>query len=174
LPAASTGEGSVTALRPGDISINFGDASTEDKDGPIVDISSGEDGAHIQSASLSIGMSRSPLERLGTKFPFARTVDFPVTASLSVSAIVNEVTAANLADIISGQDATTIQMTFNGTNGTAAASYKLVGAKLDSESFSSAIGSNKTADLTFSVQIGGPNDTTNNILFSGANSTTPF
>jgi len=174
LPAATTGEGSVTALRPGDISIDFGTASTDAEDGPIVSIASDEDGAHIQSASLSIGMSRSPLERLGTKFPFARTVDFPVTASLSVSAIVNEVTAASLADIVSGQAATTIQMTFKDTNGTAAASYKLVGAKLDSESFSSAIGSNKTADLTFSVQIGGPNDTSNNVLFSGANSATVF
>lgn len=174
LPAASTGVGSITALRPGDISISFGNAGSNATDGPIVNIDSDEDGAHIQSASLSIGMSRSPLERLGTKFPFARTVDFPVTASLSVSAIVNEVTAASLADIVSGQGTTDIQMTFNGTNGTAAASYKLVGAKLDSESFSSAIGSNKTADLTFSVQIGGPNDTGNNVLFSGANSTTVF
>lgn len=174
IAAPTTGVGTITALRPGDIDITFGTASTDAEDGPIIDISSDEDGAHIQSASLSIGMSRSPLERLGTKFPFARTVDFPVTASLSVSAIVNEVTSANLVDIISSQQGVTIQVTFKDPDGVAQSSYKLLNAKLDSESFSSAIGSNKTADLTFSVQIGGPSDTTNNILFSGANGTNPF
>jgi len=175
LPNPTTGVGSITALRPGDISIAFGTASTDAEDGPIVDIDGTTDGAHIQSASLSLSMSRSPLERLGSRFPFARTVDFPVNASLSVSAIVNEVTAANLANIIDNQNGITVQLTFNerGTS-TAAASYKLVNAKLDSESFSSAIGSNKTVDLTFSTQIGGPTDVTNNILFSGASNENPF
>ena len=175
LPSPTTGVGSITALRPGDISITFGTASTDAEDGPIVDIVETTDGAHVQSASISLSMSRSPLERLGSRFPFARTVDFPINASISVSAIVNEVTAANLANIIDNQNGTTVQLTFNerGTT-TAAASYKLVNAKLDSESFSSAIGSNKTVDLTFSTQIGGPADVTNNILFSGASSANPF
>ena len=175
LPSPVTGVGSITALRPGDISITFGTAAGDAEDGPIVDISGDADGAHIQSASISLSMSRSPLERLGSRFPFARTVDFPVNASLSLSAIVNEVTASNLANIIDNQNGVTVQLTFNerGTS-TAAASYKLVNAKLDSESFSSAIGSNKTVDLTFSTQIGGPSDTTNNILFSGASSVNLF
>ena len=175
IPSPTTGVGSITALRPGDISITFGNASSDAEDGPIVDISGDADGAHVQSASLSLSMSRSPLERLGSRFPFARTVDFPITASLSVSAIVNEVSASNLTNMIDQQNGVDIQLTFNQRGGsTAAASYKLVNAKLDSESFSSAIGSNKTVDLTFSTQIGGPSDTTNNILFSGANLTTPF
>lgn len=174
LPESHSGFGGVTALRPGDIELSFGNAATDAEDGPIVDISNGGDGAHVQSASLSIGMSRSPLERLGTKFPFARTVDFPVTATLNVSAIVNEVSQANLVDMISGQQGVDIQLTFKDVDGVSASSFKMKNAKLDSESFSSAIGSNKTADLTFSVQIGGPSDTNNNVLFSGANTTTAF
>ena len=180
LPAVTTGISSITdksdviALRPGDVSVTFGTAGTDAEDGPIVNIVDGDgdvsDGAHVQSASLSIGLSRSPLERLGSRFPFARTVDFPVSATFNVSAIVNEVTAANLVDIIDSQNKVDIQMTVNkpGTS-TAAVSYKLVGARLDSESISSSIGSNKTVDLTFSTSIGGPNDTANNVLFSGAN-----
>ena len=180
LPAVTTGIGSsedsdVTVLRPGDVSITFGTAGTDAEDGPIVDISAGEDGSHIQSASISIGLSRSPLERLGSRFPFARTVDFPVSATFNVSAIVNEVTAANLADIIDSQNAVEINLTLNkpGTS-TAISSYKLKGAKLDSESISSSIGSNKTVDLTFSTQIGGPTDSTNNILYSGASNEVAF
>lgn len=176
LPQATTGVGSVTALRPGDITVTFGSAESDAQDGPIVDISDNADGAHIQSISLSLAMSRSPLERLGSRFPFARTVDFPVNATMNVSAIVNDITAANLADIIDNQNGVTIQVTFKDRDQTTAkSSFKLLNAKLDSESFSSSIGSNKTVDLTFSTQIGGPEDTTNNILYSGAYAgTAPF
>ena len=40
-------------------------------------------------------------------------------------------------------------------------------AVLDSESFSSAIGDNKTVDLTFSTQIGGPEETSVGVFMSG-------
>jgi hypothetical protein len=52
--------------------------------------------------------------------------------------------------------------------------YVLKKAKLDSESFSSSIGSNKTVDLTFSTQIGGPNDTGNGVFVSGIGSGSIF
>jgi hypothetical protein len=168
LPFATSGLSTVTALRPGDIDLLFGDAVTGDNDGPIVSITGGEDGAHIQSISLSLAMSRSALERLGTRFPFARTVDFPVMATMNVSAIVNEVTAANLANIIDSQKGVTIQAIFKDRAQAPKASFKLLNAKLDSESLSSSIGSNKTVDLVFSTQIGGPLDTANNVVFSGA------
>ncbi len=180
LPAATTGTaGSISALRPGDVTIAFEGAVndiSDAQDGPFVNLDTdGADGIHVQSASLSLGMSRTPLERLGTRFPFARTVDFPVQASLSVSAIVNELTAANLIDIIDQQKPITVDLTINkpGTSN-GAMIYKLKGARLDSESFSSSIGANKTVDLTFTTQIGGPDDTSNNILVSGSSATTPF
>lgn len=174
LPEVTTGESAITALRPGDVEISFGASTGTDARGPVANITDGADGSHVQSASLSLAMSRSPLERLGTKFPFARTVDFPVNATMSVSAIVNESTEANLVDIINAQGGFDIQMTFKDTQGNPRASYLLKNAKLDSESFSSSIGSNKTVDLEFSTQIGGPEDTVNNVLFSGFNSVVPF
>lgn len=180
LPAATTGAaGTITALRPGDVTLKFEGASndiSDAEDGPFVNLDTdGADGVHVQSASLSLGMSRTPLERLGTRFPFARTVDFPVQATLSVSAIVNELTAANLIDIIDQQKPVQVDLEINqpGTS-TAAVAYRLKGARLDSESFSSSIGSNKTVDLTFTTQIGGPDDTSNNILFSGSSLVHPF
>ena len=60
----------------------------------------GADGAHIQSVSVSLPLSRSPIQRLGSKFPFARDVDFPVDVSMSVSAIMNDTHSANLVTIL--------------------------------------------------------------------------
>lgn len=168
----TTGVGDLTALRPGDITLDLGFAASSA--GPLVSIASDADGAHVQSASLSFSMSRTPIERIGTKFAYARPVDFPVTASLSVSAIVNELTADNLVDIIANEEGKTIQLTFANPGGTAQSSFKLTNAKLDSESISSSIGSNKTVDLTFSTSIGGPGDSVNNVLFSGVNAVVPF
>ena len=55
-------------------------------------------------------------------------------------------------------------------------SYTLKGALLESESYSSAIGDNKSVDLTWSVQVGGPTDTKNGVFISGSSafSTPPF
>ena len=46
--------------------------------------------------------------------------------------------------------------------------YKLKGVVLDSESFSSSIGDNKTVDLSFSATVGGPEDVTNGLFISGS------
>jgi len=175
LPAANTGQGSITALRPGDISVSFGTAASDAEDGPIVDISGDADGTHIQSVSINLGLSRSPLERLGSRFPFARTVDFPVQATMNVSAIVNEITTANLADMLDSANLFDLTVDFNkaGTSDKAC-TFKLANATLDSESISSSIGSNKTVDLTFTCSIGGPEDATNNIFFSGSDDHVAF
>ncbi len=174
LPKADGGESSLVALRPGDVTVNISNLD----DVTISDISGATDAdaIHIQSASLSIPLGRSPLSRLGTRFAFARTVDFPVNATLSVSAILNETTAANLATIINSQSESDITLSIKDPEGSSAVKmlYTLKGCKIDSESFSSSIGSNKTVDLTFSTQIGGVGDTANGVFVSGANSDTVF
>ena len=172
LPNAATGNaGQEIALRPGDVAI---DISTFDGQ-TIVDIDPLDtDGAHIQSASLSIPLSRSPLERLGTKFAYARSVDFPVQASLSVNAIVNETTARNLADVIDDESSKTVTLTLKNEAGATAMKYTMKGAQLVSESFSSSIGSNKSVDLTFTTSVGGPDDVINGVFASGISTATAF
>jgi hypothetical protein len=169
LPPPSALTGSVAALRPGDIVIDFGTAATSGTKGPIATLGDDASSSHIQSLSLNTSVSRTPIERLGSRFAYARPADFPVTASLSISAIVNDITAASLNDIIDDEIGSNITITFKkpGAAGVAQAAYQLKNAKLDSESFSSSIGSNKSVDLTFSCSIGGPSDTTNNVFFSG-------
>ncbi len=160
LPTTTTGQGSTAALRPGNITIGISNFDGES----LVDIGTDDEGAHIQSASLSIPMSRSKLERLGSRSAYAQSVDFPVVASLSVSAIVNEVMANNLADIVDDEVEKDITLTLKDDAGTDAVIYSLKGCSFDSESISSSIGSNKSVDLTFTTSIGGPNDTTHGFI----------
>ena len=172
LPAASQGTGAniPSALRPGDITLSFANADGD----AIVDLD-GDGGAHVQSISMSIPLGRTPIDRLGTRFSFARVVDFPITPTLSVSAIVSETQTRALTDIINDDTfISDLQFTFKDSdNGnTPRASYKMTNLKLDSESYSSSIGPNKTVDLTFSLSIGGPDDGINNVFFSGSNTGT--
>jgi hypothetical protein len=167
LPLPTTGDG-VTALRPGDITLSFG-TFTGTGGTPTSTVDGSSDAINIQSVSLSLPMSRTPIERLGSRFAFARVTDFPVTATMTVNALVNEVQARNLADMIDDGTERDITLTINapGTS-TPAVKYSFKAARLDSESYSSDIGSNKSVDLSFSTQIGGPNDTVHGIYFSGS------
>lgn len=172
LPNAATGNaGQEIALRPGDVTVDI----TSFDGQTIVDIDPADtDGAHIQSASLSIPLSRTPLERLGTKFAYARSVDFPVQATLSVNALVNETTARNLADVIDDESTKTVTLTLKNENGANAMKYTMKGAQIVSEAFSSSIGANKSVDLTFTTSVGGPDDTVNGVFASGISSVATF
>jgi len=166
LPAPSTGVSSITALRPGDITlslVNF-DGDT------VAEINDSAGDAHVQSVSISVPLSRSPISRLGSRFPFAREVDFPVSVSMSVSAIMNETVAYNLVDKLDAT-AKSATVTLKDKDAKDTVIWTLSGAKIDSESISSSIGSNKTVDITLSTQIGGPNDLTNGLYMSGSNGT---
>lgn len=154
---------SITALRAGDVTLSF-----SSMDSGVIAQLEGVDGMHIQSASLQIPLSRSPIQRLGTKFPYARTVELPATATLSVSAILNEITAENLAETLNKDVKSDLILTIKKPDQSGnALVYTLKNAKIDSQNFSSSIGANKTVELTFSTPIGGPNDVTNGVFVSG-------
>ena len=168
LAAEGTGVSIPTALRPGDITLSLANADGD----AFVDLAGGG-AAHVQSISISVPLGRTPIDRLGSKFSFARVVDFPITPTLAVSAIVSDSQSAALTDIINDDGfISDLQFTFKDSDASNSprASYKLTRLKLDSQSFSSSIGPNKTVDLNFSLSIGGPTDTVNNVFFSGSNS----
>jgi|688.fasta_scaffold17551_8 hypothetical protein len=168
LPVPGTGDG-VTALRPGDITLSFG-SFTGSGGTPTSTVDGSNNAINIQSVSLSLPMSRTPIERLGSRFAFARVTDFPVTATMSVNALVNEVQARNLANMIDDGAERDITLAIKKPGSSEeAVRYVFKAARLDSESYSSDIGSNKSVDITFSTQIGGPNDSVHGIFMSGAN-----
>ena len=91
-----------TAIRPGDVILSFpGFTGGGDESGTLSAIS-GAGGFHVQTASISIPLSRTPIEKIGSKFAFARVVDFPINATMSVNAIMNSAEAGNLAKVIAG------------------------------------------------------------------------
>ena len=162
-PGGTTNSSTITALRPGDVTVNFGNVAGE----TIADLT-GDGTAHVQSVAISLPLSRTPLSRLGTKFPFARTVDFPVTPTISLSAIMDSTHASNLADVLDS-GVQNVNIGIKDSNGIEAVRYTLKGVKIDSESYSSSIGANKSVDLTFSATVGGPSDTSAGVFMSGAN-----
>lgn len=168
-PSESTGVAVTSALRPGDISISFGDYTTANATGAPLSVLSGANGLNLQNASITIPLSRTPIERLGSRFAFARVVDFPIVATLNVSAIVNEIQAKSLADMLNDNTKREISLTIKkpGSSDNALI-FKFKGSQLQSESYSSSIGANKTVDLVFTTQVGGPTDTSNGIYLSGS------
>jgi len=171
---AQTGAGqTITALKPGDIVLSFGGFETGGNASPLT-ILGGTTGAHIQSVSLSLPLSRTALEKIGSNTAYARAVDFPVTASISVNAIVNEIEEKNLVDILNSSTEHNIGITLKDGSAVPALVYNVLGCILQDESYTSAIGSNKSVDLTFTAQIGGPTDTTHNINVSGVSSEAIF
>ena len=99
--ATSTVAGDTTSvLRPGQITVGIVDnaqafgGTAFDEMGVLVS------DAKIQSYNISFDLGRTPLEKLGSKFAFAREIDFPVTITASIEANVGELTTGNLADMI--------------------------------------------------------------------------
>lgn len=167
-PSSYTGTNIINALRPGDVTLSFGNLENS---GILTDLGD----LHVQSVSLSLPLGRSPIERLGSKFAFVRTVDFPVVASLTVNGVQSETSSGSLIDLVEANPKNDITITIKKPGETTAAvKYTMKQAQLDSSSASSSIGSNKTVDLTFTTQIGGTNDISNGIQMSGSYATVPF
>jgi len=169
----STGEfgaSALTALKPGDITLELPNELS------MFSKVNGEGAVHVQNFSLSLPLSRSPIDRIGTRFAFSRVVDLPVVASMSVSALLSEIGTGNLALLLDDCKEHDVKIKMKGgvpcVGGATFDSLDIdfKGARIDSESISSDIGSNKSVDFTFTTQIGGPEDLLHGVFISGANS----
>lgn len=170
----------IFAIRPGDIFIDFDakgyfNSNEAGKLGvggavlPGVNATSSQSSIHVQNLSLDVPVARSPLNRLGSLYPFKRKVDFPVNMTLSVSALMTEFSEGSLDGLLCGSEQKRdIAIVLNTRCGAKnALVYVMRNAILDTQSFSASIGDNKTVDLTFSSQVGGANDTENGIFLIG-------
>jgi hypothetical protein len=170
IPTPNTGVG-YTALRPGDVTLAISGLGVNASD------------LKIQSFTLSTDIGRDPIQKLGSKYAFSREITFPVTVKATVEAVIGDIAGTDnlgnaLTDIVCN-DAASYNLTFGLGQPTTdcdaatlpspyALRYTLKGAKLDAQAFSSSIGDNKSVTLSFSAQIGGPNDT-NKGLFIESN-----
>lgn len=160
IPAPSTGQG-YSALKPGDITFNVsGDVGLVATD------------LKPQNVTISFDITREDLQKLGNRFAYAKVITFPLTATMTVDAVLGDIEADNLATLVNGDCSKyDLDVTINGAacGGTAkrAIKYTFKGAKLDSQEFTSSIGANKAVTLTFSTQIGGPTDNLNGVFIEG-------
>ena len=156
--ATANVQNAFSVVRPGDITM------TLDNGGLGALISD----AKIQSYSLSFDLAREPLQKLGNKFAFAREMTFPVTVSLSVDALLGDLTTGNLADVIDSDDDFNAEINMKTRSSeTVNMRYILKKAKLDGHSYSTSIGDNKTVTLNFSSQIGSSQQTGVGLFMSG-------
>jgi len=153
----TTGVSTVSALRPGDIVLSLGTSRGMTK---LSD-------AHIQSFSFTLPLSRTILQRLGNTFGFARVVDVPINMDVTISAIVSELQDKNLFDALISQN-NDLSITLKDSSSNNKIRYDIKSALLQSETYSENLGDNQTVDLTYSVQIGGANDTTAGLFMSGS------
>ena len=181
------GDEGISCLRPGDISMSLGTdgraglfenlpddqraiTTTSAVDDELLQQNSGS--AHVQSFSIDVPVSRSNIQRLGNPYGYAKVTDFPVNISISVSAILSDLKAGNVSDLLFEQESHDLVFTMREPTqsglGPVAMQYKIKGARLEGESFSSSIGDNKSVDLTFTAQVGGPEDDLNGIFISGS------
>tara|TARA_Y100000034_G_scaffold135091_1_gene205650 strand:+ start:8498 stop:9727 length:1230 start_codon:yes stop_codon:yes gene_type:complete len=156
-------------LKPGDVQLILGNPAL------IANLTDGvQTSAHIQSVNIGLPMGRSALQRLGSSFGFSREVDFPVQVSVGVSAIMADVRDAqslftelyannkhDLVFVLRKPD------TAGAKAGRSQVAFMVKNAVLESESFSSSIGDNKSVDLSFTATVGGPEDITNGLFISG-------
>ncbi len=154
----TTGSSLVSALRPGDIQLTL--PSSEG----LTNLST----AHIQSFSFTLPLSRTVLQRLGNTFGFARVIDVPINMDLNLSAIVSELRNENLFDILASPTKQDFTIALKDSSGNRKIAYTIKGAILQSETYSENLGDNQTVDLTYTVQIGGANDTTAGLFMSGS------
>jgi hypothetical protein len=164
----TTGSADVAALRPGDLTLAMSNSGSYYG---LADMA-GDGAAHIQSFTINVPLSRTILQRLGSTFGYARVVDLPVDISCTVSAVVSELQNKNLFSELCNRTTHDFTLTMRDAACTSAGNEKLVytvkNARLDSETFTNAIGDNESVDMTFTTQIGGANDQNNGLFMNGS------
>jgi len=171
----------ITALLPGDICLSMSNHSLISKQSTATGLCTlsgsclDEGAAHIQGFQINANLSREPLRRLGQTFDYAKELATPSTITLDVEAIVSDIKTANLQTYLcEGYRDITIALYppcggFSCPNPSPQPNmtYTFKQAVLESESFSSAIGDNKTVALSFSVQLGSKSSTDAGFFISG-------
>jgi len=149
---ASTEENTASyVLRPGEIDL---------------DIRAFGGVVHLQSFTLTVDLTREAINRLGTNFPFARVISFPLNATLSAEGILSKDdesatnnSLAHLVDDDTSMGDLAVDCKSQGTGHIGGIKYIMKKAKLDSYSYTSSIGANKAVSMDWSVPIGSESQT---------------
>lgn len=132
---------------------------------------------NLQSVNISIPMSRTNLDKLGSKYSYSRELNLPINASVTVNALVGDYATGTFFNLVKCNATYDATLTINKpscSNGIVqtdtgiAAVYYLKAATLDNLENSLDLNGNQTVTLTYTVPISGPQSTTKGIFVSGA------
>ena len=160
--APATASQDSYVLRPGEIEL---------------DITAFGGTVHLQSFTLTVDLTREPISRLGSNFPFARVISFPLNATLSAEGIMSGGDAGTLAkegdaDNLIDSDTSISSLVVDCKKQTGGSShipgikYEMKKAKLDSYSYTSSIGANKAVSMDWSVPIGSAEQTDRGVFIT--------
>lgn len=125
-----------------------------------------------QSFNLSIPLNRTPINVLGSRFPFALDITPPFPATMTVAAEITDIQNGNLANLICQTGFVNATLILRAPNcsgvGSPALAFYLIGAKLSQQDDSYQIGSNATVNMTFTAYVGSASDTIHNVYCSGS------
>lgn len=162
IPTAISGvAGQVSALRPGDITVDLNSYNF------------GISGMSIQSYDLKVDFKLTPVQGLGDRYPSDYELEFPINCSMSIDGSLQIPGSGNLADVMCADQSYDLSVTLrdhtcNGALGNVKAKYTLKGAKIKSQGDTSSVGPVRSTKLEFECPIAGPNVTARGLFLSGS------
>lgn len=169
LPTMSGYTGALVqpALRPGDVTLSF------PRTGGFTDYTSGVGQFIVQGVTMSVPIALDYINQLGSPYPIAKRIRFPVNCTLSVDAMQGDISEDNLASVFCSDDPINIAFRLHNPacnrNGAAAITVNFNQAKFVSRDYTSSIGQSSTVRYTFSNQLAGitPGYAGRGITFAG-------
>jgi hypothetical protein len=154
LPSRLTINPKIRALSPGDILFQIPSGGT---------LGFSEIDLKVQDFKLSLNIPRTPLYKIGEKFPFYLDLNFPINVTLEVNAVIGDLNSGNLEEIICNESEKEFFISIYepscNIRKQSAITYILRGAKLTSQNFTSEIGGNSIMNAIYELPISNPNDT---------------
>ncbi len=183
-PGAGVNDSNISALRPGDVVLSLtkraaGDTTygTLGYDVFGADVSGNVDNivtnGRVQNCNISFNLTRDAIEKLGSKFAVSREITFPVEINATMDVIATDFISGDLSALINCDNQYDISVgvkrpaTCGSTSQPLIVNYIVKGAKLNSENSRLTIDGNQTISLSFTSQVGGPNQTNIGLYLSG-------
>lgn len=130
IPVGVSGIQTVSAIRPQGITVDINNSSLGLEASDL----------KIQSYSFSLELPRTNLNKLGSFYPYSKEIQYPATASASITAYVGDLKESNLQNLLCENPNYDITITLHDPAcigyGNESVKYILKKAKLDSQSFS--------------------------------------
>ena len=142
-------EGGISAIRPGDISVGISG---------IEDVGLNIDDSKITSYAINLDFNRESLYSLGYKNYLCRKINFPLFASYSIDTIVGDSLSGSFVELLKKDKNYDVTINLRSPApcqgvGDVSIRYDLLQSKFEGISYSSEIGSNKTAKLNFTTEL---------------------